>query len=516
MWFPRPSSIADLAPHGSGALTAGELHQMLRDPTAREWRHKVGVAGATDGSAKATTRLLSARGLIFKVDLARGARSPERIRGWIDGQLALAARLGIWHPDKQYFLLRWGGHWHPASVCPVMETLRTVTDVDARLASYTRMLALGLRIRREHGVGLDANPSNFGTLEPDGELFYLDDEVYEASDPREIGEAAAARLTETDVTEERCLRWGEAIERALREEELDVSERSAVREGIEGYPLVRRFEPRRRALLEGMRASARRAGIRRSRGGLRRLTCILADVHANLPALDAVLACARDAGVDDYLFLGDAVGYGPHPGPCIERLAALEPVICIRGNHDDAIGRGETTLGMNRLAREVAAWSIGRLSGAQRAWLAGLPVEHRTDRWLAVHGAPRDPQRFLAYVYELTFRDNLDSVHGSGASVCFYGHTHVPFVHRRRPDGTKEKLGAREIDLEEPGDVLLVNPGSVGQPRDGDPRAAYALWDHQTGRVHFRRTPYPVESTIRDLRRAGLPEDLTFRLEMGR
>jgi len=514
MWFPRPSSTADIALHESAGLGVGDLLRLLRDPSGTELRHKAGVAGATDGSARATTRLLVSQGLVIKADLRLSSVNEAPARAIIDGQRRLEERIGVWHPDKFHFLLRWGGRWHPTSACPEMQTLRSIEDADARLASYTRMLVMALRVSRDHRVGLDINPSNFGTLEEDGQLFYLDDEVYEPSELREIGEAIAARLTEHRLSDECCERWGTSLERAFRELGLARVEQREIQDGIEGYPVVAGAENRRQLLLESMRDSARRAQSRPRRRG--RLTCVFGDVHANLAALDAVLTDAARHGVDDHLFLGDVVGYGPQPGECIDRLAELDTVACVRGNHDDAVGRGEQPEGMNRLARQVADWSVGQLSAEQRSWLRALPVEQRGDEWIAVHGAPRDPERFMAYVYELTFRDNLEALGELGIHFCFYGHTHVQFVHRRRIDGTKEKLGARDVDLMEPGDRLLINPGSVGQPRDGDPRAGYALWDRGSGRLTFQRVAYPVETTVRALRRAGLPNDLTFRLEMGR
>jgi diadenosine tetraphosphatase ApaH/serine/threonine PP2A family protein phosphatase len=160
-------------------------------------------------------------------------------------------------------------------------------------------------------------------------------------------------------------------------------------------------------------------------------------------------------------------------------------------------------------------WSIARLTPEQRSWLRALDVEHVGDGWMAVHGAPRDPHHFYAYVYELTFRENLDHLAERGLRLCFYGHTHVPFVHRLTSRGEKERVGAKNLTVAGD-DVLLVNPGSVGQPRDGDSRASFLLWDRRENRLEFRRVGYRIDLTLRDLERAKLPSDLNYRLMTGR
>ncbi|MFW5920417.1 MAG: metallophosphoesterase family protein, partial [Polyangiales bacterium] len=360
-------------------------------------------------------------------------------------------------------------------------------------------------------VGLDLNPANFG-WDTGGALHYLDDEVYEPSSMREIAEAAVSRIPEEPQADRKTWRhWGGRLRETLEPWVRGPADEHDLRLGAEQYPVTPAFRERRWAFVAGLvpRAAPRRRNHPRR-------TCVLADVHGNLPALEAVLRDAEREGADSFLFLGDAVGYGPHPLECVARLADLRRAIWIRGNHDHAIGTGALEEGMNRLARECALWTRQSIDDEARRWLADLPVEHRDSDWLAVHGAPRDPHHFLAYVYEMTFRENLENLERRELSVCFYGHTHVPFVHRKTPDGAREKLGAPPVVELAEGTILLVNPGSVGQPRNGDPRASYALWDRDTNRIAFSSVPYPVERCVRDLRRAGLAPDLAHRLEMGR
>jgi diadenosine tetraphosphatase ApaH/serine/threonine PP2A family protein phosphatase len=148
--------------------------------------------------------------------------------------------------------------------------------------------------------------------------------------------------------------------------------------------------------------------------------------------------------------------------------------------------------------------------------LISLPTEAGDRGWLAVHGAPKDPKRFLAYVYELTFEDNLEHLAAEQLELCFCGHTHVQFVHERTATGDCRKLGNPSVITVGGERILLVNPGSVGQPRDHDPRAAFAIWDRRADRVYLHRAVYDVGSVIAALRASDLPAGLGERLVHGR
>jgi len=288
---------------------------------------------------------------------------------------------------------------------------------------------------------------------------------------------------------------------------------------VADHPVAGQFSRRRGALRDGLRAVllARGAGRKPASGSGRahQHTAVIADVHGNAPALEAVLAeCAR-LSVDSYLFLGDAVGYGPKPRECVQRLAELRRAQCIRGNHDHAMGSGVFDTGMNRLARSCAGWTHEQLSREEREWLVTLPLDAGGDGWLAVHGAPKDPRRFFAYVYELTFEENLEHIARNNVQLCFCGHTHVQFVHERTLAGGYRKTGTPEHSKLERGRTLLINPGSVGQPRDGDVRAAFAVWHREQESVSLHRVPYAVELVVESLRELNLPHELGERLLRG-
>lgn len=243
---------------------------------------------------------------------------------------------------------------------------------------------------------------------------------------------------------------------------------------------------------------------------------VLTDIHANLEALEACLADATARGYDDVLVLGDVVGYGADPNAVIERVKALGPSVMVRGNHDKVSCGLETAEGFNHIARLAAEWTLSVLNSESQAWVASLPRGPAlVDADVEIcHGSPGDEDEYIfgpseARMGLLTSRRNL----------CLFGHTHYPAVFEGR-DGFLEAArvgGAVESELAvRAGVKYLLNPGSVGQPRDGDPRAAYAIVDAAAGRVQMIRVPYDVPTAQDKIRKAGLPEPLAERLASGR
>jgi diadenosine tetraphosphatase ApaH/serine/threonine PP2A family protein phosphatase len=243
---------------------------------------------------------------------------------------------------------------------------------------------------------------------------------------------------------------------------------------------------------------------------------VLTDVHANLEALDACLAGAASHGYDATLVLGDLVGYGPDPNEVIARVQELSPVAAIRGNHDKVACGLEQPEGFNAVARRAALWTHDMLTPANRNWLAALPKGPVVvdDMIEICHGAPFDED---AYVF-----DELDAVRalkGTQRPLCLFGHTHYP-VTFALTDGRVETIGGpQSIDgplYIQDGSKYLLNPGAVGQPRDGDPRAAFAIADTTARRVDLFRLTYPIDRTQAKVMKAGLPEVLAQRLAVGR
>jgi diadenosine tetraphosphatase ApaH/serine/threonine PP2A family protein phosphatase len=240
---------------------------------------------------------------------------------------------------------------------------------------------------------------------------------------------------------------------------------------------------------------------------------VLTDLHANLQALEAVLADARAIGYDKTLVLGDLVGYGADPAAVIERTRALAPDAIIRGNHDKVAAGLEPAALFNDVARQSIEWTSSVLSAEQIEYLAALPKgPHRVNDALEIcHGTPFDEDY---YVFDAG--DAARAMRAASAPMCLFGHTHVPvvFASGMRPEPGRPDLEDDEIELPAEG-ATLINVGSVGQPRDGDPRAAYGLLDLDRRTIRLRRVGYDVKGAQARILELGLPPWLAARLERG-
>jgi diadenosine tetraphosphatase ApaH/serine/threonine PP2A family protein phosphatase len=241
---------------------------------------------------------------------------------------------------------------------------------------------------------------------------------------------------------------------------------------------------------------------------------VLSDIHANIDALEAVLTAAAARGYDEVLLLGDLVGYGATPDAVIERVRALNPAAAIRGNHDKAATGQGGAENFNPLAKQAAHWTRSAITPANLAYLAELPRGPLpvTDEIEICHGTPADED---AYVF-----DGLDAVRAINAAsrpICLFGHTHIPLIVALE-DGALEYddvVDGQVLELR-PGARYLINAGSVGQPRDGNPAASFAILDTASRQMTFARVPYPVETAQARIRDAGLPAALGTRLAAGR
>jgi diadenosine tetraphosphatase ApaH/serine/threonine PP2A family protein phosphatase len=242
---------------------------------------------------------------------------------------------------------------------------------------------------------------------------------------------------------------------------------------------------------------------------------VISDIHANLEALEAVIAAAGPFAWERVLVLGDLVGYGADPNGVCDRIRGLDPLAIIRGNHDK-VGAGlETSEAFNAVARSAIRWTNEALTADNRTWLANLPLGPLVvdDLIEICHGTPFDED---AYVFDES--DAIRAMHSMSRPLCLFGHTHVQVGYHLRRD----ELTLVTADLRRPLDVTvgegiyLVNPGSVGQPRDGDPRAGFMVVDTTARTLGIHRVPYAVEDAQARIRAEGLPEALAQRLGLGR
>ena len=243
-------------------------------------------------------------------------------------------------------------------------------------------------------------------------------------------------------------------------------------------------------------------------------TLILSDLHSNLEATLACLEAARELGYQRSAVLGDLVGYGGSPEEVVSEMRALKPAVMIRGNHDRVVAGIEQGEDFNLLALQAAVVNRRLLSPGSRDFLMSLPAGPKKlgERALVAHGTPRDEDEYL-----VDSREASRIFQELAFSVCFFGHTHIPCVFKTdgtavtrmfpAPDGTRVSL--RE------GERFLINPGSVGQPRDEDPRAAFLILDEARQEVSFHRVNYPIQKAQTRILEAGLPPLLAQRLQRG-
>lgn len=244
---------------------------------------------------------------------------------------------------------------------------------------------------------------------------------------------------------------------------------------------------------------------------------ILSDIHSNIEALEASIQRAKQAGYDSVLCCGDIVGYGPSPIEAIDGVRSLD-ALTIRGNHDRvAAGLDEATQ-FNPHARKAVYWTRAVLPDSYREYLSNLPVGplNITDEAQLVHGAVTDEDDYI-----FTEADADENFQLTDKHITFFGHSHFPVVFCSDVSGNSILATSYEFDEFtavkcEAGKKLFVNPGSIGQPRDGDARASFAIWDEERGRMEFYRVEYDVALTQAKMREAQLPNYLIERLAHGR
>lgn len=240
-------------------------------------------------------------------------------------------------------------------------------------------------------------------------------------------------------------------------------------------------------------------------------TAVFSDIHGNLEALEAVLADIRAAQADELFCLGDVIGYGADPEECLHRVQAVCRMI-LRGNHEAALLEERWLEEMNFAAARAIRWTAARLSARDMAAIGTWPLVRvgADARW--VHGSPHEPGEFhyLEGIFGLR-----DAFWAFPEKICFCGHTHVPLAAAECAPGIVRVLKEREITLE-PGKRYVINVGSVGQPRDGNPRARWVLAEDKPARICFREVEYDIAAAQAKILKAGLPEILATRLRQGR
>ena len=237
---------------------------------------------------------------------------------------------------------------------------------------------------------------------------------------------------------------------------------------------------------------------------------ILSDIHGNFEALQAVTDLCKEEGVKDILCLGDIVGYGANPKECLDIIRELKAV-CIAGNHDWAVSGKLDPVYFNPVAKEAVSWTQNQLSSEDMDFLNNLGLIFKNDDLILAHGTLNDPELFH---YMIHMSDATETFHLMDRPICFVGHTHAPNIIIQTEDEARcdEPLKVN-VDQQR---KHIVNVGSVGQPRDGNPMATYGIYDTDTRVVEVKRAPYDVQAAQDKILKVGLPVSLAERLTVGR
>lgn len=236
---------------------------------------------------------------------------------------------------------------------------------------------------------------------------------------------------------------------------------------------------------------------------------LFGDIHANLEALEAVLEDASKQSVTDYVCMGDIVGYNADPAACLERVQAMD-CPTVKGNHDEDASGSHSLENMNPVAATALEWTRRQLSDDQRQWLRRLRMVRQVADFTVVHSTLDQPSHWN---YVTNRFDAMSNFSYQFTQICFHGHTHVPRVYVKNDRVREETTDSLVI---EDGAKYFINVGSVGQPRDGDWRACYAIYDLDRQLITFRRVEYDIAETQRKIQAAGLPEMLAERIAEGR
>lgn len=237
---------------------------------------------------------------------------------------------------------------------------------------------------------------------------------------------------------------------------------------------------------------------------------ILGDIHSNIEALQVVLAHAKEQNCTHYASLGDIVGYGPNPKECLDIIRSLNcPVIM--GNHDEYCGATLDMAGFNPMAADAIKWTREQLTEDDREWLRNLKYSRVVESFTIVHATLDLPEKW-AYVFDKFAA--AASINYQKTQVCFNGHTHVPIAFVRTPTGIQGGLYTKlKIEI---GRKYFINAGSIGQPRDRNPKCCYVTYDLIENLIELHRLDYDYTATQEKIRKAGLPASLADRLEYGK
>lgn len=245
------------------------------------------------------------------------------------------------------------------------------------------------------------------------------------------------------------------------------------------------------------------------------ISLVISDLHSNLPALEAIIKHADKLGYDHLISLGDVVGYGPWPGECVARLELHERHLLLKGNHEHYLQQKELP-NVNPDAVAAIEYARKQLKQSKIDALQEWPERIDHQAVTLVHASLADTPHFLGYIFPQTLQKNFSACAEENCRMLLYGHTHLGALYRQDPKGNIQQSSPTTLQYSSLSGRVMLNPGSAGQPRDNDPRAAFALWDHSNQLISFHRVEYPIDQTAKAIRAAGLPRNNAARLWLGR
>lgn len=508
-----PRIIGSLS--GQPELTTSVLMSLLSLPAAQ-------LSHGSAFTGKTVTRIQASEDWVLKRNEQRQFQDQQTADAWCRKRIAQEAAYGIYHPRRTWVVIAGAdGQWFASNASPRLQPLHQL-DWDAcenPLHLIGQVIAMYCRFSSCFEKRLDEGLSNFG-LE-NGTVWYLDDDLYDWDEHASFV-AMLSRWLRVH-----CGGWfsvGIARELGSMLHGELLKHRTSLDVEIVAYSIRDQFVgkaagPARDALITAMlkpavQPVAAEPGLWQREPGRMdwsRPFAVLADIHANLPALQAVLEWLDARSIGEMLILGDIVGYGPYPAECIALLRQRH-ALCIRGNHDHFVAHErESKVPMSQSAQLAADWTMRHLSEDELWWLRELPLKLEVADILAVHGAPCDRTFMNGYVYEMTYERNLRCLRDSGVHICFHGHTHVQGVYAsdgRRDfplccDATQALSGYAQC---------LVSPGSVGQPRTGKPGADFAIFYPSDRHIEFLSVQYEAGPMLKHMRSLRFPDSLITRL----
>ncbi len=423
--------------------------------------------------------------------------------------------IAVYHPDKRWFLLQneTEDTCIIGNITPRLDTLDRMDSgelINEQHSILIDAIDLYLKTASDKDRCLDLALSNFGT-DRNMRIYYIDDQTYSWDQFSSLVDFIA-HLVRSDVLfdPEQATVFGKQLRDSIGQYFTDSHTITIIAEGLKSAFLPDNKLPQMHSLVKALYGNQVYSYTPRFEGGK---IALIADVHANAPALAAVLEEIRHRDVVQVIMLGDVVGYGPHPNECVEMLMADSNIHVLKGNHDHSAVSDFMSGGATQLAQWSMDWTRKVLSEQSRNWLRALPPYLEGDNWLAVHGAPIDKSFFNAYVYKMSYVENLDLMMKRKLQYCFHGHTHIQKIYGRR-QGRDFEADDLQLSLRD-NQHTLICPGSIGQPRSGRTDAELAILDLATGELEFIRVPYDLETTVRAMNEQGFPAKMVERLRAG-